>query len=187
MEKAMAQFAGRCTFSVRWLPFLLNPDTPAEGVDKIRYLESRFGASQLAAMRANLHRAGEVVGISFNKGNSIMSYNTINSHRLIEFAERFGKQDAMVENLFKRYFENAENIHSHETLLAAAADCGLDSAETARFLASDELRSSILAQDAAVKRKNLHGVPHFTIAKNLQISGAESEENFAEAFETALG
>src|SRR5476651_2662009 len=51
---------------VTWRPFELNPDLPADGVDRLAYLAARVGsAEQVAEAHAELTRQGEASGIEF--------------------------------------------------------------------------------------------------------------------------
>jgi hypothetical protein len=52
-----------------------------------------------------MQRTGAEYGIKFSYDGKIG--NTINSHRLVEFAKRQGKQNEMVEALMKGYFEES--------------------------------------------------------------------------------
>ena len=45
----VAQRHGDVDFRVSWHPFELNPDLPAEGVDRRSYLEDKFGGPQRAS------------------------------------------------------------------------------------------------------------------------------------------
>src|SRR5512138_911865 len=47
LESALAARAQPATLT-RWHPFQLNPDIPAEGVDRRRYLEDKFGGPERA-------------------------------------------------------------------------------------------------------------------------------------------
>ena len=51
---------------VRWHPFQLNPDLPAEGMSRASYVEQKFGgAARAAQVYARVTSAGEAAGISF--------------------------------------------------------------------------------------------------------------------------
>jgi predicted DsbA family dithiol-disulfide isomerase len=39
--------------------------------------------------------------------------NTRDSHRLVDWSKQFGKQNQLIEVLFKAYFEDAKDISKH--------------------------------------------------------------------------
>ena len=47
-------------FAVTWHPFMLNPDMPAEGMDRQDYLELKFGADLVTAYGPVVKRAREL-------------------------------------------------------------------------------------------------------------------------------
>ena len=77
---------------------------PKEGVDLTEYLEGRYGP-RIKTAQQHLTKVGEELGIKFvHEGKKVS--DTIDSHRLIEFAAKRGKQDEMVKILFRRYAPN---------------------------------------------------------------------------------
>ena len=52
--------------------------------------------------------------------------NTVDAHRLLAYADRLGKQAAVIEGLFVAHFEQGKNIGSLDVLAAIAKDAGLD-------------------------------------------------------------
>ena len=50
---------------VRWWPFQLNPDMPAEGVDRGEYLAKKFGSNQVGSIYSRVSAVGRDVGIPF--------------------------------------------------------------------------------------------------------------------------
>jgi len=51
--------------------------------------------------------------------------NTLNSHRLIDYAGQHGKQDEVVEALFKAYFEEGKNLGDLALLIEIGKKAGL--------------------------------------------------------------
>src|SRR5262245_38369618 len=46
LERAMAELSSVHQFDVKWHPFELNPNTPADGVPRQAYLSRKFGSSK---------------------------------------------------------------------------------------------------------------------------------------------
>lgn len=70
-----------------------------------------------------------------------------------------------MEELFRFYFERTRDITDHQTLSEAAANVGLDRDAALAFLATDEARAEVKSEIYRNMRRNINGVPHFTINK----------------------
>lgn len=105
LQKALAQVdQSKVDVRVHWKAFQLNPAAPAPGVNKIEMYKKKFGPEMVQRMLPQMVANGKRDGINFSFGGN--SGNTLNSHRLVAFADKFGKQDAMNEAVFRAYFEN---------------------------------------------------------------------------------
>ena len=179
--------AGRpADLSVEWRPFQLNPDMPAEGADRQRYMVAKFGSEErVAEIFGAIERAGSAEGIRFAFDRIARTPNTVDSHRLIAVAEQHGVQDQVVEALFRRYFEQGEDIGDSAVLAAAGADGGLDGDEVRRFLASSSGTEQVRQESEAASRAGISGVPCFVFEGRYAVSGAQPPDVFERAFELA--
>ena len=179
--------AGRpADLAVEWRPFQLNPDMPAEGVDRMRYLVSKFGPEErVAEIFTAIEQAGESEGIEFVFDRIARTPNTVDSHRLIEYAGAHDAQDGVVESLFHRYFEQGEDISDHGVLTAAGVDGGLDEDELRRFLEGDDGLAEVRKESEAASRAGISGVPCFIFEGRYAVSGAQSPDVFERVFELA--
>ncbi len=165
--------------AVRWLPFQLNPDLPAEGITRADYITRKFGARGNTYERVS--KVGETVGIPFAFSKIEVQPNTVNAHRLLHYAEQNGKQDAVVEVLFDAYFVNGANLTDVDALADVAAKGGLDR-ETARaWLASDADRDVVVAGDMEARNAGIGGVPFFIFNRAVGVSGAQDPETLVDA------
>jgi predicted DsbA family dithiol-disulfide isomerase len=89
--------------AVRWLPFQLNPDLPAEGISRREYLDRKFGPGH-AQTYARVEGVGREVGIAFAFDRITVQPNTLNAHRLMLYGAKEGREDEVAENLFRAYF-----------------------------------------------------------------------------------
>jgi len=83
---------------------------------------------------------GQEEGINFSYGGTLGS--TIDSHRLVEWAAERGKEDEVIEQLFKLYFEEEGNIVDLQELASVAGKIGLNEAEVSRLLLEKSVRST---------------------------------------------
>ncbi|KAL8729175.1 MAG: hypothetical protein Q9166_004914 [cf. Caloplaca sp. 2 TL-2023] len=171
------------TFSTTWYPFYLNPDAPKTGVDKRQYYMSKFGPERTFMIFDRLASTGKAVGIDFKFGGK--TGNTRDSHRLIQLAKTKGPemQTRVVEELFKSYFEQEEDITSHDVLKAAAEKTGLEGAEVDEWLKSDKGGKEVDKEVETAQMQAVSGVPHFIMQGKYEIGGAQDPEAFVQIFE----
>jgi predicted DsbA family dithiol-disulfide isomerase len=168
-----------------WRPYQLNPTMPREGVDRKSYLVSKFGDLEHAErVNSKLRKVGKEVGIKFQFDDIRVTPNTVNSHRLIQFAKtNDAKEIDVVEELYKAYFQKSENIGDPNVLLNIAVKAGLDAQEFKNYLLSDNDRAYILEQDTAIRRDGITSAPCFIIEGKYVVSGAQSPEIFHQIFD----
>ncbi|MSP52392.1 MAG: DsbA family oxidoreductase [Alphaproteobacteria bacterium] len=137
MERALGARQG-LEVEIAWHSFQLNPDMPREGLDRRTYLKTKFGGADGARqIYDRIREAGASEGISFNFDSTVTTPNTVDSHRLVLWAGEVGKQGAVVEALFQRYFFDGANVGDSAVLAEVAGTCGLDRNDVARRLDTD--------------------------------------------------
>ena len=189
MQAALRELeAGGLTFDVVWRPFQLNPDMPPEGVPRDDYRRAKFGSLERSRqLDAQVAEAARAAGIEIRHDLMKRTPNTLDAHRLIAWASANGGQDALVDRLFAAYFVEGQDIGAKETLAALAGEAGLDREAAASFLESDAGRREVQAEDDAVRRAGLSGVPTFVLERHVLFSGAVPPDVFAEALGKAHG
>jgi predicted DsbA family dithiol-disulfide isomerase len=176
LDRALGQHPNH-PFLIEWHPFQLNPDMPREGMDRAAYLEAKFGGRENAARAyAQVEAAASRAGITMDVGSVPYASNTLDAHRLIHWAGIEGKQNAMVDALFRAYWQDRRNIGDPATLAQIAGETGLNEPAIARLLASDADRDDIAARDADARHKGVTAVPTFLIAQQYVVSGAQPPE-----------
>jgi predicted DsbA family dithiol-disulfide isomerase len=184
LEKAMAVLARDHEFEAAWHPFELNPAMPEGGVPRREYLARKFGGPDRAqVLDRRLKQVGAGEGIAFLSDRIATVPNTRNAHRLIWWAGQQGRQDPVVEKLFQAYFTEARDIGRPETLVEVARESGLDPARAKVFLAGDGGRREVQAEEEAIVRAGIQGVPLFVINGQIVVEGAEPAETFLQAVE----
>ncbi|MBM3572712.1 MAG: DsbA family oxidoreductase, partial [Alphaproteobacteria bacterium] len=163
----------------------LNPDMPAEGMERGAYLTAKFGHARAEQIYTSIRRVGEAEGLAFRFERITRTPNTVDSHRLIRLAGMVGLQDAMVESLFRGYFIDGRDLSDSAALADLAADAGMDRAEAAEYLASEAKRTEIQSESAFAYRVGINGVPCFIAAGQYAISGAEEPEGLFPLFDLA--
>jgi len=158
---------------VSWHPFQLNPDLPAEGIDRRAYLEAKFGGPERAAqIYEQVRAAGKTVGIDFAFERILRQPNRRDAHRLISWAQSRGDAEDVVEGLFRAYFLEGRFVGDREVLAEIAGEAG-HPADTARaYLESDAGADTIEAMDRRVRELGVTGVPFFIFDGRVAVSGA---------------
>jgi predicted DsbA family dithiol-disulfide isomerase len=183
-EQALAQAPKDVEVLVAWRPYQLNPEMPPEGMDRKAYLATKFGGEARAEhIYQRVRDAGLSVGIDFNFQGIPRTPNTINAHRLIGLAGRAGKQDALVEGLFRAYFLEGKDIGDADVLASTAAAAGLAEKTVRDYLAGREDVDRVENEDAMARRMGIQGVPCFILNRKYAISGAQEPAVFLEALE----
>jgi predicted DsbA family dithiol-disulfide isomerase len=186
LERALSQVGGDITTT--WRPFQLNPTMPKDGMDRTAYLEAKFGSlDAFRQLEEHVLAAGTSERISFAFGKIARTPNTLLAHRLIWFAEREGHQDAVVDALFRGYFEDGADIGSISALVDLAGRAGLDRESVERMLRSDEGIAEVKAEEAAGHKLGIRGAPYFVIDGTYAISGAQPVDIFVSALKRVAG
>ena len=179
LERALTEFGG--DVRVTWRPFQLNPTMPQAGIDRTAYLEAKFGSlDSFRQLEEHVLAAGASERITFAFEKIARTPNTFAAHHLIWFADREGCQDAVVDSLFRGYFEEGADIGSIPALVDLAGRAGLDREFVERMLQSDEGIAEVKAEEATGHKLGIRGVPYFIVNGTYTISGAQPSGRFVE-------
>lgn len=186
LEKALLTLSGNVEPEIVWSPFELNPDMPQPGMSRSAYRSAKFGSWEKSQeMDAQLAAVGASVGIQFNFRKIQRTPNTFAAHRLIWFAGKHGKQDEIVEQLFRRYFVAGDDIGERETLVEIGDACGIGQAATRDFLESDDASAEVKQESSLARDSGISGVPTFIFNDIHAVSGAQAEDVLASALRLA--
>ena len=176
LEQALMSFAQRADpkpeVEVVWHPFQLNPQLPLQGVERSEYLARKFGA-RAPQIYSRVASVGSSVGIDFAFERIVRQPNTAPAHQLIGLARQHGKQDEMVEALFRGYFLEGVDLTQSQQLVGLARRVGLDGEGARACLDDDAQRQAVLAGDSEARSLGVTGVPFFIFDGRLAISGAQ--------------
>lgn len=164
-------------FVIEWHPFQLNPTMPDEGMERREYLEAKFGGQEGAVRAyAQIDKAARENGLDLNFGGIKRTPNTVDAHRLIHWAGIEGKQNAVVDRLFKAYFKEGRDISDHSVLVRIAAAASMDGEATRILLAGDADKDDIRERDLKSRQSGIQGVPCFVIDNHYVVNGAQPTE-----------
>ncbi len=186
LKKALAMRPS-VSLGLTWRPFQLNPDMPAEGMDRAAYMNWKFGTSIRARRLTDaLMTAAERDGVTMNLDRQKRVPNTLAGHRLVLFASRDGKATPMMERLFDAYFVDSLDIGNRDVLLDCAAAAGLNRQDAAHYLDSETDIDLVTEQDLHARRAGIDSVPCFIFDRRYAVVGAEEPEAFLPLFDAAM-
>src|SRR5262249_55942936 len=131
LERALAGFAHRDEVEVVWRSFELDPRSargprPA-GEDPLERLARKYGMTREAAEAAQRPVAAMAAGGGLTyRLDAAWPGNTFDAHRLLHLAAERGLQGAVKERFLAAHFVEARPLGDPETLVAVAAEAGLD-------------------------------------------------------------
>ena len=188
LEKALESLQGEVEARIEWLPFQLNPDMPAGGIARAEYRRAKFGSVEKGrALDARVAQEGAGEGIAFAFDRMQRTPNTVAAHQLIDLAQRqdqaspveSGKAGAVVDALFRAYFEEAQDIGEAAALKAIADGAGVTG------WPGEKDKGTVAEKEDRVRDLGISGVPTFIFNKESGLSGAYPPEQLAEAIREA--
>lgn len=166
--------------------YQLNPDTPAEGVDRRAYYAKKFpDEKQRAEMVHQLKAAAAGAGFAFDPLIPTHLPNTLKAHQLIRLAHFDGAQERLAAALYAAYWDEGADIGADEILITIAAEAGLDADNARRDLSNEKSAAEIKAEADAFRQAGVTGVPTFIVNERTGFSGALPPARLAEALRQA--
>jgi predicted DsbA family dithiol-disulfide isomerase len=180
LEAALASPGMPAAIDFTWRPFELNPDMPPEGIERKVYRAGKFGAARSAELDVKMASTGREVGIEFAFDRMQRTPNTRLAHRLIWEADRHDLQDAVVERLFRGYFEEGLDIGRSDVLENIAAESGLEASDVKRALTDAGSLEAVTQLEQQGYGMGIQGVPFFILLAKYGVSGAQPPEFWRE-------
>jgi predicted DsbA family dithiol-disulfide isomerase len=185
LKQAVATAGNGFEVSIRFKPFELNPQAPAEGEDKDVYFRRVYGPEALPRLQSSsehLRELGRQEGIVFDFDKAKRVHNTFQAHRLIWLAEQFGVQEKVAHALFEANFTEGKNINDPAVLSEIGISQGIPAERLQNFFNSQEGVSEVRALEHWAQRSGISGVPAFIFNDKYLISGAQPTETFQQIF-----
>jgi predicted DsbA family dithiol-disulfide isomerase len=174
---------------VTWRPFELNPDLPAEGVDRRAFLDARVADRKAyEEAEAALVELGRAAGIEFRFDRITRLPNSRRSHVLLAHAARLGLQGELLERLWRAYFTEGCDVGDLDELVRLGVEAGLEERDVVRTLVLRRGQDGVLAAERHALAIGLTGVPAFVLNGEYFGAGAREPAELAAAIDqvTAL-
>lgn len=186
-EGALAQFEHRDDIEIVWHSFQLDPEVkPQPGKDVYSWLAERKGQSLdwSKQMHRQVTNMAADAGLQYNFDKAVIA-NSYDAHRITQLAKKYGKGDAMEEQLFKGYFTEGKDISDHSVLIEMAVAIGIDKQEATEVLKNGTYADAVQADIDQAAQIGINGVPFFVLNNKYAVSGAQPSETFAGALKQA--
>ncbi|WP_435613061.1 DsbA family oxidoreductase [Streptomyces sp. bgisy159] len=191
-EKALAAFPHRDRVEVVHRSFELDPGRAKDDVQPVLTMLSRkYGMSEAQAQAGedNLGAQAAAEGLAYRTRGRDHG-NTFDLHRLLRFAKEQGRQDELIQLLYRANFAEERSLFTEgdERIVELAAEAGLD-ADAARAVLADPERyaDEVRADEREAAQLGATGVPFFVLDRAYGVSGAQPAEVFSQALTQAWG
>lgn len=185
LDAAVADLPGDVQVDIENHPFLLDPNTPAEGVNTRERLEEKYGRAP-EEMWSRLETEAKASGVPLDPRKQEMTYPTTAAHTLIRHARGTGQQHALATAVAEAYFLEAENIADLNVLARLAQEFGLDPEAAIAVMTDREALTTTARTALWAAEQGINGVPFFVFGGKYALSGCQPQDAFSQAFETAL-
>ncbi|MFC8783856.1 DsbA family oxidoreductase [Streptomyces nigra] len=191
-EKALAAFPHRDQVEVVHRSFELDPGRAKGDIQPvITMLTKKYGmsAAQAQAGEENLGAQAAAEGLAYRTEGRDHG-NTFDMHRLLHLAKRHGRQDELIQILYRANFAEERSVFAEgdDRLVELAVEAGLDADEVRRVLADPSAYADdVRADEREAAQLGATGVPFFVLDRTYGVSGAQPAEVFTQALTQAWG
>jgi predicted DsbA family dithiol-disulfide isomerase len=186
-EQALERFPHADQLNIRYRSFQLDPSAPKDPeYDLYDHLAAKFGISREQAKEMNVQVAAQAreAGLEF-RFDQVIPANSLDAHRLIQFADKHGKKIEVVERLFRAYFTEGRHIGKTDTLVEIAEEAGLNREQTLEMLKSDACLDEVERDGQEAGRIGIRAVPFYVFNRRYAITGAQPIEMYVDALNKA--
>jgi len=180
LQRALAGLPGRFDVTLRWHPFELNPQMPAEGQELREHLVQKYGTTpeQSAAARQRLTALGDSLGFKFDYFDGMRMVNTFRAHQLLHWATEEGRQTELKLALFEAFFSRREDVSDEQVLATVAARAGLSAADAMTVLTDGRYAQAVREAQQHWLDREVHAVPAFVFNGQFMVPGAQEADTF---------
>jgi predicted DsbA family dithiol-disulfide isomerase len=191
-EKALQAFRHRDEVEVVHRSFELDPHRAKDDVQPVlTMLAKKYGMSEAQAQAGedNLGAQAAAEGLEYRTTGRDHG-NTFDMHRLLHFAKEQGKQDELIQIMYRANFAEERSLFTEgdERLVELAVQAGLTAEDARKVLADPTAYADAVRADERVAAElGANGVPFFVLDRKYGVSGAQPAEVFAQALTQAWG
>ena len=191
LRTGLAMLEGEIEAEIRWHPFELNPDMPAEGEDSAAHIACKYGRSpaEAEAGRERMSAIAEAAGYSFRYTgageappprirNSFLAHKLL-THTLAAYGPE--AQTGLKLALFDAHFQQRRDVSDRAVLAEIYEALGLPRYEAEVAFDDPVLGDRVRAEEAQAWDMNISGVPAMLVNAKYLIPGAQDPDTYAAA------
>lgn len=186
-EAGLASFqaAGGGPVQVRAHSFELTPDALVGDHQPVQeYFVQKRGVAPAQAQQMLDQVSGVAAAVGLEYHFELAQHtNTRLAHQVLHLADRHGVQDAVLERLYRAYFQEGRRIGDPEDLADLAAEAGLDREAVLTALRDGTFVADVDADLEQARAYGIQGVPFFVLDGRYGVSGAQDPEVFRQALQ----
>ncbi|AMB99378.1 hypothetical protein AWM75_04950 [Aerococcus urinaehominis] len=185
LDQALAQLGLDQSLDLEYKSFQLHPDldsakyqTYLNFLDHLGWDDEKIKdfSQQIAVLGQSAQ-----VNIEIDK---LPAVNTLDAHRLYQYAKEQGKGLAYFTSLSQAYFEDQADLSDHNVLINLASNLDLDQDELSLILADKSAYTGQVNQDIfQAGAIGVEGVPFMALAGKYAIPGLQSAEIYSQAIQ----
>lgn len=182
-ENALAEVPFASDVDVVHRSFQLDPSAPHDHtVDTTAHLAEKYGLTGERArqMQQEMEQRAAEDGLEYHLAGQ-RSGSTLAAHRLLQFAKAQGKQDVLIEVMYRAYFTDGGSVFDTDALEALATQVGLDPAQARDVLTSERYTDAVQADLEQAREYGVNGVPFYVFDGKFAVSGAQTTDVFQRA------
>ncbi|MFE2939846.1 DsbA family oxidoreductase [Streptomyces sp. NPDC059255] len=187
-EKGLAGFAHRDEVEVVHRSFELDPRlTKADTGTVLDMLVAKTGRTPAEVREMEEHVASNARSEGLGYVLDGRDYgSTFDIHRLLHLAKARGRQDALLDLVYRANFAEERSVYDEDTLVGLAVEAGIEEAEARAVLADpEEYAADVRADQREAAELGANGVPFFVLDRRYGVSGGQPAEVFTQALEQA--
>jgi len=153
-----------------------------QSLDELLAHKYSLTIDRAAAMNRRVQNSALELGMVWNLATA-QPTNTFDAHRVIAFAATRGRQEEMLERLFRAYFSEGLVISDHATLSELAREIGVDGVD--EVLDGDHFADAVRHDENLAAKIGLNGVPALIVDGRIHVSGAQGADVMLDAMRVA--
>ena len=195
LRTGLAMLEGEIEAEIRWHPFELNPDMPAEGEDSAAHVARKYGRSptEAEAGRERMSAIAEAAGYSFRYTGPVGDSgepppsrirNSFLAHKLLTHTLAAHGPEAQTRlklALFDAHFQQRRDVSDRAVLADIYEALGLPRYEAEVAFDDPVLGDRVRAEEAQAWDMNISGVPAMLVNAKYLIPGAQDPETYVTA------
>ncbi|MFD3695859.1 DsbA family oxidoreductase [Streptomyces sp. NPDC058646] len=186
--KGLAEFAHRDEVEVVFRSFELDPNgARTSPVPVVEMLAKKYGRTLEEArdMEEHVARSARAEGLVYRTDGRDHG-NTFDIHRLLHLAAARGRQEELLDLVYRANFGEERSVYDPEVLIVLAVEAGLDEAEARAVLADGSAYAAeVRADEREAAELGAGAVPFFVLDRRYGISGGQPAEVFTRALAQA--